>query len=405
MEATVERVPVLPGGYGRSSYWVGPKAPRLQRGRAAEVLDEDGRWLIDANNNFAVLILGHGNPAVSEAIALAAAEGTCFGMPNQWEEQLAHELLDRVHFAEQVRFANSGTEAVMTAIRLARSITRRTKVLGVAGSYHGSSDTALAIRGDGAMSGVPASVANDVVTVPLNDTQALGTAFAQYGDELAMMLIDLLPNYAGFEQIDEKFVTTARELCDARGVVLTFDEVVSFRLERGGLQSRYPVSPDLTVLGKLIGGGLPIGAVVGKESVMEHLSPSALTPLESSGTFTGNPVSIRAGLACLAQYDESEIRRLNALGQKLRESIENDLPSEWKVKGVGSLVRVMQPTAGSNAPERHAFWWGAYRRGLVLMPSGLMALSTPMSEQTIATISEIVLESASDAASVTQTSN
>jgi glutamate-1-semialdehyde 2,1-aminomutase len=361
------------------------------------VQDEQGRWLVDANNNFAVLALGHANESVTAAVHDAARDGTCFGLPTPWEEHLAEMLVARVAHAEQARFTNSGTEAVMTAVRLARSLTGRAKILGVAGSYHGSSDVALAIK-----AGVDDPAGPDVTTVPLNDVGRLETAFEKHGSELAMVMLDLLPNYAGFEPVADDFLVRARQLCDEHGALLVFDEVISFRLARGGLQSARSVSPDITVLGKLIGGGLPIGAVLGAENVLRPLSPVSGSPIESSGTFTGNPISIRAGIACLQQYDDPQIARLNGLGEALLAGLVGQLPPEWAVRGVGSLVRVVPPARVASVPPGHALWWAAYRRGFVLMPSGLMSLSSPMNEEVVGRLVEAVLESVEEAASMSQ---
>jgi len=392
---STEAVTYLAGGFGRSSYYVGSRPPRLVQASGYKVQDEEGRWLVDANNNFAVLALGHANESVTAAVCDAARDGACFGLPTPWEEQLAGMLVARVAHAEQVRFANSGTEAVMTAVRLARSLTGREKVLGIAGSYHGSSDVALAIK-----SGGDNPAQRDVVTVPLNDVSGLENAFDTHGFDLALVILDLLPNYAGFRPVNDVFLERARQLCDTHGTLLAFDEVISFRLSRGGLQSTRTVSPDITVLGKLIGGGLPIGAVLGAESLMRPMSPLSPAPIEASGTFTGNPISIRAGIACLQQYDETQISRLNGLGQTLLTELTGQLSSGWSVRGVGSLVRVFPPESMASLPTCHAFWWAAYKRGFVLMPSGLIALSTPMNEEVVGHLAQAVLESAEEATSI-----
>lgn len=393
MTLALNQTPVLPGGYGRASYWVGDRAPRLVRGEGFLVVDEDGRRLIDANNNFATLVLGHADPRVIAALSATASSGTCYGLPNHLEEQLAAEIVDRLTHAEQVRFTNSGTEAVMTALRLARAVTGRSAVLGIAGSYHGSSDVALAIGG-ARLSGVPESVRHDVVTIPVNDVEALRHAMAVHGSTLAAVLIDLLPNYAGLVPADAVFMAEVRRLCDEHGVMMIIDEVISFRLARGGQQSTYPVLPDLTVLGKAIGGGLPIGAVAGNEQVMRDLNPLVAQSIESSGTFTGNPMSMAAGLACLSTFDEAEIARINELGSRLLDQIVPGLPEGWSARGAGSLVRMLVPDSGDPRGVATAFWWALYDRGVISTPSGLMSLSTPMTGETIDTIAGAVIEAA-----------
>jgi glutamate-1-semialdehyde 2,1-aminomutase len=385
---------VLPGGYGRSGYVVGPVAPRLQRGAGARVLDADGRWIIDANNNFAVLVLGHCDAAITDAAGQAMMAGVCYGLGHEMEERLALVLRDRLHGVEQVKFANSGTEAVMTALRLARGTTGRSKVLGITGAYHGSSDVALAIRGDRFARGVPAGVHQDVVTVPINDTAALRAAFAAHGAELAAVVLDLMPNYAGLVPLTTEFVTAAREGCDAAGAYLIFDEVISFRLRPAGLQSLYPARPDLTVLGKAIGGGFPIGAVAGSASAMEALNPLSAAPVDSSGTFTGNPASTAAGLACLGAFDERVIAQMNAAGDRLRRELAQLLPAVWEVRGQGSLVRVLAADPIDPTAAARALWWAAYDHGVLMMPTGLMALSAAMDDGTVDEIRDAVTAAA-----------
>lgn len=393
MNPALKETPVLPGGYGRASYVVGSRAPRLVRGEGFLVQDEDGRHLIDANNNFATLVLGHANPAITAAVIETASTGTCYGLPNQVEERLAADIVDRLAHAEQVRFTNSGTEAVMTALRLARAATGRSMVLGIAGSYHGSSDIALAI-GVARLNGVPESVQREVVTIPMNDLEQLRRAMAIHGRQLAAILIDLLPNYAGLVPADAEFIAEVRELCDEYGVVMIVDEVISFRLARGGQQSNYPVIPDLTALGKAIGGGLPIGAVAGAERIMRSLNPLEARTIESSGTFTGNPLSTAAGLACLAQFDEVEINRINKLGEQLLDRLLSGVPEDWRVRGTGSLVRVLAPETSDSREVATAFWWALYDRGVISTPSGLMSLSTPMNGETVDAIASAVIEAA-----------
>lgn len=373
-------VPPLPGGYGRSSLVVGERSPRARSGKGYELIDELGNRLVDLNNNFTVLVHGHSHPAIVEEAHMVVADGVSFGLPNEAEVAHAEALLERMPAADQIRYTNSGTEAVMTAIRLARAATGRDRVLMIAEAYHGTSNAALGALGELGRRGVPAGVLSDILLVAINDVEALRELCERNADDLAAILIDLMPNRAGLIPLTEEFVATARDLATATGALLVIDEVVSFRLAYGGMQALYAVAPDLTVLGKIIGGGFPVGAVAGPERYMELLNPLIEEGLIHGGTFSGNPLSMRAGRRALELLDGDAISTLNALGDALREGLAaaiRHLP--WEVRGSGSLLKLVPVAPPSEtAALRRMLWWVAYRRGLVLMPTGLIALSTPM---------------------------
>lgn len=387
---------VLPGGYGRTALVVGPTVPNLVRGRGAYVEDEHGNRLIDANMNFAVLVLGHAHPDVVRAAGSALEHGSCYGLAHRAEARLGEVLVDRIAHAEQIKFTNSGTEAVMLACRLARAVTGRDLVVGIEGAYHGSSDTALTIAKGAAAPGVTQAARGDVARVPLNDVEALQALVADRGDRLAAIVLDLLPNYAGLVRVTDAFATAARNAADATGALLIYDEVISFRMSPGGLQAEFPVTPDVTVLGKAIGGGLPIGAVLGSSQVMAAFDPFGDGAVDGSGTFSGNPVSVNAGLACLERFGAGEIAAINDLGARLRERLADGLPDPWTVRGSGSLVRVLVP--GAPVGLARTLWWSAYERGALLMPTGMMALATPMSIALVDELAEIVIDAARAAA-------
>ena len=383
---------LLPGGYGRSGYYVGPNPPQLLTGHGPLVTDREGRELIDANGNFTTLVLGHAHPSVLDAIVNAARSGTCFGLGYDGEEGLAAMIAERMADVEQVKFANSGTEAVMTALRLARGMTGRNKVVAVRGAYHGSSDTALIVRSGGRAPGVSPRVAEDIELVGLNSVDELDAAFERSGDETAAMLVDLLPNYTGLIQATPEFVRRARQLCTKHGAYLIYDETVSFRLRVGGLQTEYDDQPDLTTLGKVIGGGLPIGAVVGTAAAMDALSPSSDRPVDSSGTFTGNPVSIAAGQACLSVLQSAVIDRINERGERLKQALKTGAPEGWVVRGRGSLVRVMPEHPSSAVDATRRLWWAAYERGLLMMPTGKLAINAAMDDNAVGEIAARTLD-------------
>ncbi|MGW7595956.1 aminotransferase class III-fold pyridoxal phosphate-dependent enzyme, partial [Streptomyces rubiginosohelvolus] len=234
---------------------------------------------------------------------------------------MADLLLSRLTDLDQVRFTNSGTEAVMSAIRIARASTGRERVIVTKGGYHGTSDIALVPGGPTYTRGVPQGVIDDVTPVPLNDAEFLRRQIEAAPDAYAAIILDLLPNRAGLLRISDEFVTTARELATRYGIVLIIDEVISLRLGFHGLSSEYGVSPDLLTTGKTIGGGFAVGAVVGLGALMSEVDPTRPGSLPHGGTFSGNPVSMAAGAAALRLYSESEVKRLNSLGDTARESV------------------------------------------------------------------------------------
>lgn len=374
--------PLLPGGYGRSTYYTGAPSPYAVRGQGCRVWDDRGRELIDANNNFTSLIHGNAHPEITEAATKALSDGASWGIPNLYEWELADVLLSRLSDLDQVRFANSGTEAVMSAVRIARAATGRDRVIVTKGGYHGTSDVALAAGGPANTRGVPRGVIDDVTAVPLNDAEFLRQAIEAEPGAYAAIILDLLPNRAGLLRISEDFVSTARELATRHGIVLIIDEVISLRLGLHGLSGAYGVSPDLLTTGKTIGGGFAVGAIVGRGELMSEVDPTRAGSLPHGGTFSGNPVSMAAGAVALRLYNETEVKRLNSLGDSARESVAARVADVgWEVRGQGSLLRAVP--AGSekvDADTQHRLWWESYNRGLLGSPANLLSLSTPMDQ-------------------------
>ncbi|MFJ8790299.1 aspartate aminotransferase family protein [Streptomyces sp. NPDC102462] len=381
--------PLLPGGYGRSAYHTGSAPAYALRGEGYRLWDDRGRELIDANNNFTTLVHGNAHPELVEAARRAMSDGSCWGIPNVDEWELADLLLDRLPGLDQVRFTNSGTEAVMSAIRVARVVTGRDGIVLTRGGYHGSSDVALCAGAESAR-GVPQSVARDVSLVPLNDLDALRQAVEERPRGLAAIVIDLLPNRAGLIPVSRPFLRGARELADTYGILLVIDEVISLRLGAHGLSGEHGIVPDLLTAGKLIGGGFPVGAVAGREEVMRVLDPRRPGSIPHSGTFSGNPVSMAAGARALRLLTPAEIARLNRLGDDARRAVAARVaPLGWEVRGLGSLLRVF-PEGAVRVDEdtRHRMWWAAYDRGLLLSSANLAALSTPMTAQVVADLAD-----------------
>ncbi|WP_275559769.1 MULTISPECIES: aspartate aminotransferase family protein [unclassified Streptomyces] len=382
--------PLLPGGYGRSTYYTGAPSPYAVRGEGCRVWDDRGRELIDANNNFTSLIHGNAHPDITEAATKALSSGASWGIPNLYEWELADLLLSRLTDLDQVRFTNSGTEAVMSAIRIARASTGRERVIVTKGGYHGTSDIALVPGGPTYTRGVPQGVIDDVTPVPLNDAEFLRRQIEAAPDAYAAIILDLLPNRAGLLRISDEFVTTARELATRYGIVLIIDEVISLRLGFRGLSSEYGVSPDLLTTGKTIGGGFAVGAVVGLGTLMSEVDPTRPGSLPHGGTFSGNPVSMAAGAAALRLYGESEVKRLNGLGDAARESVMARVADVgWEVRGRGSLLRAV-PAGSEKVDEstQHRLWWESYNRGLLGSPANLLSLSTPMDQAVVDDIAD-----------------
>lgn len=303
-----EALHLFPGGVNspvRAFRSVGGTPLFFQRGEGAEVVDADGNRFIDLCGSWGPLILGHAHPAVVDAITRTAAKGSSFGAPTEEENVLGRLIVDHVPFVERIRFVSSGTEAVMSAIRLARGATRRDLVLKFDGCYHGHFDSLLVNAGSGlatlgtsSSAGVPQALAELTVVVPLNDPAALEQAFATHGDRLACAIIEPVPANNGLLLQDRSFLLQLRELCTRHGALLIFDEVISgFRVGFGGASMLYGIVPDLVTYGKIIGGGMPVGAYGGPAALMKLIAPDG--PVYQAGTLSGNPVAMAAGHAQL----------------------------------------------------------------------------------------------------------
>lgn len=374
---------LLPGGCGRSTLAIRPRAPLAISGSGCEIVVEDGRRLIDANNNFMALIHGHCHPAIVEELSAAAGEGLSFGLPNPHELEHAKRIVSRIAHAEQVRYTNSGTEAIMLATRLARANTGRAKVVVIEGAYHGTSEVALAASGPRGRRGVTERALDEVVLVAINDEAGLRAAFEREGESIAAVLLDLTPNRVGLIALTPEFVDAARALATAAGSMLIYDEVITLRHSYGGLQSEYAAVPDLTVTGKLIGGGLPIGAVLGSVDAMAALDPYQADGMEHGGTFTANPLTMRAGIVAMDLFGPEEVERLSALGDQLADLLRK--PADelgWELRSCGSLVRLV-PRGGVASERVKDLFWAAYEHGVLVMPTGTMALSTAMTGEVV----------------------
>ncbi len=313
----------------RSYKAVGGGAPVvMERAQGAYFWDVDGNKYIDYLAAYGPIITGHAHPHITKAITKAAENGTLFGTPTPYELTLAKMLKEAIPSMDKVRFTNSGTEAVMTTIRVARAYTGRNKIMKFAGCYHGHSDLVLVAAGSGPSTlgtpdsaGVPQSIAQEVITVPFNDVSAFQEAMDKWGDQVAGVLVEPIVGNFGIVEPLQGFLAAVNEITHKAGALVIYDEVITaFRFMYGGAQNLLGVTPDLTVLGKIIGGGLPIGAYGGKKEIMAQVAP--LGPAYQAGTMAGNPASISAGIACLEVMKEDGFyQHLDRLGQKLADGI------------------------------------------------------------------------------------
>lgn len=387
---------MMPGGVNspaRAFGAVGGKPLFIQRAEGPYLFDLDGNRLIDYIGSWGPMILGHAHPKVVEAIQQAASRGTSYGAPTEAETELAELVVAAVPSIEKLRLVNSGTEATMSAIRLARGATGRDKIIKFAGNYHGHVDSLLVSAGSAAASlGVPDSpgvtqgTSKDTLVLEYNDIEELTTAFEQHGSELACVILEPVVGNMGCVPPRPGFLEAARELCTKHGTVLIFDEVMTgFRVAFGGAQSLYGVIPDLTTMGKIVGGGLPLGVYGGKRELMDHVIPTG--KVYQAGTLSGNPLATAAGTATLKLLrDESPYAYLDEQAQRLAQGLSQaaaDAGIVHQVQRVGSMLTLFfndSPVYGwkqSSKCDREKFakfFWGLIRKGVYLPCSQFEAL-------------------------------
>ncbi len=407
-----EAIKVIPGGTSRIHYWFEPYPIYARSARGCRLTDVDGVERIDFLNNMTSLIHGHAHPVINQAIIGQLDRGTAWSEPGEAEVELAKLIVGRVKSVERIRFGNSGTESVMLGVKLARAFTGRDKIAKFEGFYHGYYDyVQTSVRSAPAAWGpseAPATTANsgglsgsvlgEVVTFPFNDLAAAERLMAQHGASLACFLVDPLASQAGGPMPGTGYLDGLTALCRRHGTLLLYDEVVSFRLAPGGGQEKYGGVPDLTAFGKIIGGGLPIGAIGGRADIMELLDPGKGGPrVLSGGTFSGNPLSMVAGLAAMELLTPAEFERLDRLGARIREGVNRvfaDAGERIRMAGDGSLCR-LNPTADPVTDYRSlvrnavpASRMGALHRnlldeGIIIAKAGMTCLSTPMGDAEI----------------------
>ena len=402
----------LPGGTSRLHYYFRPYPIYARSGNGCRVTDVEGVERIDLLNNMTALIHGHRHPKINEAILEQLELGTAFSEPAEPEVRLARLLVERIPSIEKIRFANSGTEAVMMAVKLARAFTGSSRIAKFEGFYHGYYDYAQVSYNSGpanwgpesepasvaSSGGLAASVVDDVLVLPFNDRDAVERLFAEHGTSIAALLMDPMSNRAGFPRPADGFFDFLRQITRQYGIVLIFDEVISFRVGPAGGQGKYGGDPDLTTYGKIIGGGLPVGAVGGRDEIMALLDPSqGPAKVVSGGTYSGNPLTMAAGVASMELLTPEVYARLDQLGERLRvraNAVLTEHGEPAQLSGDGSLFRLLMTDrpivdyrdslerAGQSA-RLGQLHLNLLDEGFIVSNSGLGALSTPMGEDEV----------------------
>jgi glutamate-1-semialdehyde 2,1-aminomutase len=374
----------LPGGDSRSTLFYPPYPAVLDRGEGCRVVDLDGNRLLDFTGNHSVLIHGYLQPSVMDSIRRQLEKGTCFPGPTDPQLDLARHLVERIASLERVRFTTSGTEAVMMALRAARTFAGRRRVAKLEGGFHGTSEDVMG----GARPGL--------VQLPAGDAEAAVQVLEQRAEEIGALLIEPVQGSAGMLPMDAAFLRAMRETTRRLGMVLVFDEVVSLRVAYGGAEEHYGIAPDMTCLGKLIGGGLPLGAFGGREEIMVLFDPSRGPPaIPHPGSYNANPVSLAAGLVTLELLTREAIAQLNRRGDRLRAELKREFDQAGvpaAITGLGSLfgihltdgpVRTIRDAARADSALRHRIFLGLYNEGVLLDPRGVGTLSTALGEPEI----------------------
>lgn len=403
---------VLPGGVSRNAALHDPHPLYVAHAEGCRLTDIEGVTRIDFANNMASLVHGHADPDIVRTVTEQVRRGSAFNVATEVEIRCAEHLRSRNAGFEKMRFVNSGTEAVMAGIKVARAFTGRPMIAKAEGAYHGAYDCIEVSQAPTPanwgnldepnrvplVKGTPQSVMDEVVVFPFNDTDRTLALLNRAKDKLACVIIDLMPHRIGLNPADPAYVAALRDWTTRSGVLLLIDEVITFRSFYGGLQQHYHVSPDLTAMGKMIGGGFPIGAIAGKAEFMDVLNPrSPRYCYPHSGTFSANPVSVGAGLTAMEKFNRSEVDRLNALTRsamtKVQEAIRETGVSA-SVTGIGSMFRVhLKPTPPRDYRQAYTSAEENQRvkvllnhmldEGIILINSCSAALSTPMTEREV----------------------
>ncbi|MCG8564496.1 MAG: aspartate aminotransferase family protein [Desulfobacterales bacterium] len=385
----------IPGGATRSLSYFKPFPIHIDHGKGARVYTPEGHELLDVTNAYGALVHGHGDPDVVQAVRGGIGDGSQFSTPTRGQYQLARLLCDRVPGFDRVRFLNSGTEATLFALRTARALTGRNKILKMSGGFHGTHDcVAASTQKNVITAGIPPAMTVDMMEVPFNDADALERTVTENAGELAAVIMEPFLGAGGVVLPKPDLLERARAVTAAHDVLLIFDEIFSFRVDEGGCQKRFGVTPDITCVGKVVGGGLPIGVFGGTEEVMQiYCHESVETPLYHSGTFNGYETVMQAGLAAMSKYDAPAIERLNRVGESFQEdllSLIQELGLKIQSNNIGSLLNLHftdQPVVNAGAAQNSVaelhtlFHLSLLNKGVFNIPRGLFILSTPLTRE------------------------
>lgn len=407
---------LIPGGVNspvRAFRSVGGAPFFTKKADGATLTTADDKELIDFVCTWGPAIHGHNHPVIRDAISEALHNGTSFGTPNPYEVEMAELIIKMVPSVEKVRMVNSGTEATMTAIRLARGYTKRNKIIKFAGCYHGHADSLLIAAGSGALTlgkpdsaGVPESIAQETIVLPLNDLSKVEDAFNNYGHDIAGIILEPFPANVGLIFPTDGYLQGLRDLCTKHGAVLIFDEVMTgFRVSAGGVQEYVGITPDITTLGKIIGGGLPVGALGGKAEIMDHLAP--LGPVYQAGTLSGNPLAMAAGIASLKLLLEGDAYpRLEKMGKQIATAVAataSEIGLPIQVPQVGSMfcvyfsekrVDTLDDATATDTERFNKYFHSCLEKGVYLPPSKYEAnfISTAHEQGAIDQATDILCE-------------
>lgn len=348
---------VMPGGNTRTTQWMDPYPFFVDKAEGMYIYDIDENKYLDFMLNATTLILGHANPKIMSALANQINDGTVYSVPTDGQTKLANILVDRIPSMEKVRFTNSGTEATMMAIMAARSFTKKTKIAKFEGGYHGTHEhVSVSVYpkkddlnpethpGVPEYSYQPPSVLEDVIVLPYNDKDKCETLITKFKNDLSCIIMEPIVSNFGYLPLDIDFLEFIRNITEELGIVLIFDEIQSFRVSKGGAQESFGITPDMTTLGKIIGGGLPVGAFGGKDDIMELFDPTSNNyDIAHAGTFNGNPMTMEAGIAVMSNLNQPDFDYMNSLGEKLRQrlrSVFDEINLPVQITGFGSLFGI-----------------------------------------------------------------
>ena len=369
---------VMTSGNTRATLYIPPAPPYAVSGKGCNIVDNLNHETMDLNNNLTSTIHGHAYEPINEVVRAHLETGTAFGLPTESGIALAEVMAARTQIPFW-RFCNSGTEALMTAIRGARAFTKRDVIVRFAGSYHGAHEVFV----DPTSPGIPAATAEVVVPVAQGSYEEFDRVMSNMGSKVAAVVIDLMPNRAGLIPADHEFVRHVRDTTTKHGALLIIDEVITFRNDVGGMHKTYGIDADIMTVGKIMGGGFPVGGLGGSGDVMSVFDPAKSEYVSLGGTFSANPITMAAGKVAMDFYGANEVARLNMLGESLRHQLTD---AGIKVTGFGSLAKLHEDI------DLHTLWWNLYSAGVFVAPTMLIALSTPMTQSHVDTAADTIIK-------------